>query len=146
MKSVRWRRVGTAYLMGAIFCGSLLLTAKTQLAGSSRELSGAFQPHLVVADTRHDFGDVVAGTVLRREFSLKNQGTSRVVIHATGGCCGNASAEPLIAAPGEEVKLPLSVSTAGHTGSLKRRFTVSTSDPARPQIVFELVATVIAEG
>ena len=100
-------------------------------------------PRIELITTRHDFGRVQVGSVLRKEFTVRNSGSQRVVLYGEGcGGCSGVALESIIIPPHGRVQIPVTVETAGHCGPLQQVMAFTTSDPQRSRIEFVLIAEV----
>ena len=145
MKPIRWRRVLFAYVAGTLILCGLLLAVQAYFLQPKATASADSGSQLVVEATRHDFGRVTGGVVLRHEFTMRNRGTTRIVLNQDGcGGCGDDTIDGyVIVPPGGQLQLPLTLETAGQSGSLRRVVTITTSDPHRPRIEFTLTAQIV---
>lgn len=131
----------------AVFVG-LHLAADPGLFRADPVASAQAGASIVVDTTRHDFGQVPAGPLLRHEFVISNRGDRRIVLNEVGcpGCGHNVMDDTVIVPPGGQWRMPVSLATTGRSGPLRRVVTITTSDPDRPQIEFTLSALVVADS
>lgn len=131
-------RLGWFLLLG------MLLTALLSACGG--------QPEITISDSVIDLGDVVNGTVLERELSVRNSGQADLIIEAVTTSCGctQATIEPTTLAPDGSGTLRIVFDSGAHgpelTGQLIRQIFIATNDPQQPEAVIELVANVLPSG
>ena len=84
-----------------------------------------------------NFGKVVPGQRLQGDFMVRNNGTRRLVLHRDGvSCCGQATTEPLVVAPGKTVDVPIDVLAPTQHGPFEQSLAFTTNDPDRPRFDF----------
>ncbi len=103
------------------------------------------------SDYSHDFGPVLArGQTLRHEFTLRNLNGKPLRIldaEALTPCCSEIERKTLPQAvpPGGEAKIAALFRTGNRTGAQRLIFVVTTDDPRRSTVEFELIATLVPE-
>lgn len=101
-------------------------------------------PILFFNDTQHDFGTVQEGNVVDYTFKFVNKGSGPLKISNVKTTCGCTTAlvSGELIAPGKEGTLDVKLDTKHRVGKLSRRITVSSNDPANPDMVLTIFADV----
>lgn len=96
-------------------------------------------PRIAVEPRRFDFGAVLPGKTLHKDFLLRNFGGAELRIEGVSTSCGCAAALPerRVVAPGGSVVLRVSVETRDDKGRVRRSVLVRSNDPKTP--VLEVV-------
>ena len=99
-----------------------------------KEVTGNNQPHLVIPDSVYNAGEVYESDEIVHLFTVKNTGTSELVIKdvKAGWGCIVANFDTAIA-PGQEGKVTLNIKTQNRKGALKESATVFSNDPLQPK-------------
>ncbi|MBU0994816.1 MAG: DUF1573 domain-containing protein [Proteobacteria bacterium] len=102
---------------------------------SSQETSEA-AAHVVVNEPRYEFGTVVEGTVVKKEYIIENKGNATLSILNVKTTCGCTTADySKQIAPGEKGNVTINGNTRGYAGkSFSKTITVFTSDPKQKEI------------
>ena len=118
-----------------------LVLAATAIAEESRG------PRIRVEPESFDFGKVLPGRTLRKEFRLRNLGDDALVIERISRSCGctAASIEVTALPPGESTPLRITVETRDASGTVEHEVLVRSNDPETPTLEIGLRATVVAE-
>ena len=105
-------------------------------------------PRIDVDQTVFDFGTVVEGATVTHSFVLMNTGDALLVIqqaHASCGCTATFLSKRTLA-PGESVPLETTLRTNGYGGrTISKTVTVNSNDPDNPELILNLVGTVLEE-
>ena len=106
-------------------------------------------PSIAVEESIYDFGWVIEGTTVKHTFLISNQGDSDLEILDVRAGCGCTTTElpftTLI--PGRVVELDVSLSTAGFGGStVGKSVIIRSNDPDRPELVLQLVGSVVPDA
>jgi rhodanese-related sulfurtransferase len=103
-------------------------------------------PSLAVSELVYNFGVVVEGEDVVRDFVLSNVGDEELVIlgvYPTCGCTTTALGKTQLA-PGEDVRLGVRLSTVGDGGrTVEKQISIETNDPENPRVVLYLRGTVV---
>lgn len=103
------------------------------------------QPQIEVVEVEHDFGKVTQGTVVTHSFTVKNRGTAplRILkVQSNCGCTSTFFTEEVL--PGAEGRVELRIDTASVAGgSHRKNATISSDDPAAPQLTLWMVGEVV---
>ena len=104
-------------------------------------------PALVVDNVTHDFGEVVQGNKITETFRFRNAGDEVLEISSLRSSCGCTAAllTSRRLAPGAMGELTLTFNSSGFRGSVQKRVTFSTNDPAHPSVGFALQGKVTPE-
>ena len=118
-----------------------LVLAATAIAEESRG------PRIRVEPESFDFGKVLPGRTLRKEFRLRNLGDDALVIERISRSCGctAAATEATALPPGESTPLRITVETRDASGTVEHEVLVRSNDPETPTLEIRLRATVVAE-
>jgi hypothetical protein len=105
----------------------------------------ATTPKVEAAVTRHDFGAVPPGTVVKKAFVIRNQGSAPLIIRRAD------ISEPNLRlrvsqeiAPGGATELELTWDTSRVTGDLQGQAVLHVNDPRMPRLSFTLVGVVVS--
>jgi len=84
-----------------------------------------------------------AGEVVRHVFTIRNNGNQSLLIADVRPSCVCTTASPGKAEvpPGESVALSVSIDTTGFEGLVARTVTVSSNDPANPDLILAIYVT-----
>ncbi|MEX2143738.1 MAG: DUF1573 domain-containing protein [Anaerolineales bacterium] len=120
-----------------------LLVAALFLAGC-----GAGDARIALEVTEFDFGDVPLGDVVTRELSVRNTGTSKLVIESISTSCGctTAAIDQTQIPPGSSTVLRVTFDSAAHgdvAGFYTRQVFLSTNDTEQEEITIEFTANVV---
>lgn len=99
-------------------------------------------PALQVEKSEIDAGEVLRGETARFCFVLKNAGRAPLEITAKPNCGCTVAKYDKIIAPGEQGKVEAEVRTAGMKGKVHKTITLSTNDPAQPELRLTLTLQV----
>jgi hypothetical protein len=104
-------------------------------------------PRIRVEPESFDFGKVLPGRTLRKEFRLRNLGDDALVIERISRSCGctAASTEVTDLPPGKSTPLRITVETRDAAGTVEHQVLVRSNDPETPILEIRLRATVVAE-
>jgi hypothetical protein len=126
------------FLLALGFLG-ILLTACT---GGS--------PNLILDMETIELGKVINGEIRTMEISLRNDGSTDLVIEGVSTSCGCTSAEisPSTISPGESALLTVSYDSGAHgpdeNGPVMRQIFIASNDPDQAEIEFRFTADVIS--
>lgn len=135
---LRWTVPGAIALF---VCAGLYLAAQGHVGDTEATAGPAAGSQLVVGESQHDFGSVAAGAVLRHDFTIRNRGTTRIVVNRDT-CCGSTDDYAILAAGGE-LQIPVELDTSGQPRGVVRRIeTFTTSDPGRPRLELTVTARI----
>jgi len=103
-------------------------------------------PRLVVEPPAFDFGTVVAGREIEKEFVIKNHGRALLAIDSvtTSCACAVAQGYARTVAPGRDTVLRARVTMPPGPGHIQRLVLIRTNDPTRPSFELKLDADVVA--
>jgi hypothetical protein len=125
---------------GAFVALALLLAATL----SAEEARG---PRIRVEPESFDFGRVLPGRTLRKEFRLRNLGDATLLIEGISKSCGctEANTEASTLAPGGATPLLVQLTTPRAAGEVEERVLLRSNDRETPLLEIRLEATVVAE-
>lgn len=101
-------------------------------------------PRIQFAGVQHDFGRVMAGTVVEHHYIFTNTGNATLTInnvHASCGCTALADWTREVP-PGGVGRIPVQFNSANLLGAILQTVTVSCNDPAQPTVALRVKATV----
>jgi hypothetical protein len=103
-------------------------------------------PRIRVEPDHFDFGRVIPGRTVRKEFRLRNLGDRELVIERISRSCGctEATAGAATLAPGGATSLLVELRTRRTPGEIKERVLLRSNDPETPVLEIRLGATVVA--
>lgn len=102
-------------------------------------------PKLDVTETRHDFGTVLPGTVVKKTFSIRNRGTAPLIIKRADISAPNLRLRVTQEiAPGATTELELAWDTSRVTGELEGQAVLHLNDPRTPRLAFTLAGIVVS--
>lgn len=127
-------------LIGSIPAYAAGPTAPAASAGS--------QPRIEAAAPSFDFGNVLEGTAVKHDFTIKNVGQGDLVIGQVQTSCGCtvAKSDKQRLHPGEQTDLPVTFDTRHEKGHASRRIDVYTNDPQTPDLALEIHGVVRRES
>jgi len=104
-------------------------------------------PRVRVEPESFDFGKVLPGRTLRKDFRLRNLGNDVLVIERVSKSCGctEATTDASTLEPGESTPLRVTVETRSASGRVQHEVLVRSNDPVSPALEIRLSATVVAE-
>ena len=105
----------------------------------------ALTPKAEVAETRHNFGAVTPGTVVKKTFVIRNQGSAPLVIRRADISAPNLRLRVTQEiAPGAVADLELAWDTSHVTGDLEGQAVLHVNDPRMPRLAFTLAGIVVS--
>jgi hypothetical protein len=127
-------------MRGVLVVLALLLA----MVSSAEEGQG---PRVRVEPASFDFGRVLPGRTLRKEFRLRNLGDDALIIERISKSCGctTAAADDSTLDPGQTTTLLVEVRTPAATGKIEHEVLVRSNDPETPALQIRLSAVVVAE-
>jgi hypothetical protein len=103
-------------------------------------------PRLALEPARFDFGDVLPGRRLTKEFTLRNVGSAELVIGKLSSSCACAAAllddKQRRLAPGHGAALRVTLRTPATGGRVAETVRVASNDPERPELELTITADV----
>lgn len=101
-------------------------------------------PKAVVELPLYDFGSALEGKLINHTFKIKNAGQGYLDIRGVKTSCGCTTGTPTKShiAPGEESAIEVAFDTHFQKGHQVRAITVSTNDPANPQVALTMQGNV----
>jgi hypothetical protein len=103
-------------------------------------------PRLAAEPERFDFGDVLPGRSLSKEFTLRNVGSAPLLIEKLASSCACTALllgeDARRLAPGRSAPLRVTLTTPAQEGPLLEKVQVSTNDPERSLVELEIAANV----
>ena len=126
----------------------LLLAVRAQAAATPSPMPTGPQPRIQAVNPVYDFGQVVEGTPVRHEFTVKNTGQAELIIGQVQSSCGCtvAQSDKKRLAPGEETQLPVTFDTSHERGHASRRIDVYTNDSATPDLALTVQGVIKVES
>lgn len=106
-------------------------------------------PNITLEEQNIDLGEVVNGETRTIEISLRNDGSSDLVIEAVTTSCGCTTAEvsPTTILPGESGLLLINFDSGAHgpdeNGPVMRQIFIASNDPDQAEIEFRFTADVV---
>jgi hypothetical protein len=122
-----------------------LLVALVVLLSTASVAEEPQGPRIRVEPESFDFGDVLPGRTVRREFRLRNVGDETLVIERISRSCGCTEASTGVSTlePGESTALVVRLRTPHAPGPVEEQVVVRSSDPETPLLEIRLAATVV---
>lgn len=125
-----FRRLGLAVVAGCLT--GLSLTAQPALPVAARAQPvppSGDGPQIEFLETKHEFGRVSAGEIIRQNFAFKNTGNRPLEIRSVQPSCGCTTAGEWskIVAPGQTGAIPIQLSTTNFKGPIHKTVTVVSS-------------------
>ncbi len=119
-----------------------LLLAGTALAGEPE--AAAHGALIRIEPAGFDFGAVLGGKTLRKEFRLRNVGDQDLVLQPVRTSCGCTVGKlaRTTLAPGESTSLLVTLATGAARGHIVKGVVVPSNDAATPLVEIKLQATV----
>ncbi len=115
--------------------------------GSSSAVAQEQRSRIVIPERTLDFGSVVQGDTVVRDFSVKNDGNAPLYIQRVVSACGctatNISKEQVN--PGDAATIRASFDTTGFSGQKTKTIRVFTSDLDEPSFVLSLKGTIVPD-
>ncbi len=105
-------------------------------------------PRIDMSVQNFDFGEVMDGDVIEKDFEFNNIGKSDLIIRKIKASCGCTTVEPAdkVIKPGKSSSVKASVKTSGFTGRIAKTITIITNDPVNPSVVIRMTATVLSKN
>lgn len=126
-------------ILGSLGATLLLLPVVTACSGA---------PVIEVSESTYDFGVVVEGDDITRDFVIRNIGDETleiVSVRTSCGCTTTALSGTEIAS-GSATRLGVRLSTAGSGGmEIERRIYIESTDPENPEIILYLIGTIVGK-
>jgi hypothetical protein len=127
--------------------GLMLLAAGLLLCGAARAEdsdAGARGPLIRVEPAGFDFGAVVPGKLLRKEFRLRNAGDRPLVLQRVRTSCGCTVGKlaRTTLEPGAATSLVVSLATGSSRGHIVKSVVVPSNDTKTPLLEIKIEATV----
>ena len=103
-------------------------------------------PKIVVSPEVFNFGKIVEGTVVNKEFEIKNIGNDTLKIEKVQASCGCTAASPKkkLLLPGETTTVLVSFDSANRKGNQKKHVYIFTNDPQNAEFRFSFLAEVVS--
>jgi hypothetical protein len=124
----------------------LTLAAGLLLSGAADppDRSAVQGPLIRVDPAGFDFGAVLPGKVLRKEFRLRNAGDQPLLLERVSTDCGCTVGKlsRTTLEPGGATSLLVSLTTPARRGRLLKRVTVHSNDQKAPRLLIKIQATV----
>lgn len=120
-----------------------VLLAGTLLFAQNKKAS-----KIVVTPGEFDFGKIVEGTVVTKDFEIKNAGNDTLIIKRVRASCGCTAASPDkdILLPGEKTTLKVSFNSANRSGKQKKHIYVFSNDPMFGEFRFTFYADIVSDN
>jgi hypothetical protein len=100
-------------------------------------------PKAVIESNVFDFGNANEGDVIKKDFKLKNDGKTDLLIRNVKASCGcTAVKNENIVKPGETIELKVEFNSKGKRGRQNKSITVITNDPVNPTLVLRIMGNV----
>ena len=99
-------------------------------------------PQMELTPKEFNFGDVWQGAPVKRDFTIKNTGSAELTLSTRSSCgCTVATKPKSPLPPGESTTFEISYDTK-RFGVAKKKVTVSTNDPAQPNVDIDVTGDV----
>ncbi|HRS54438.1 MAG TPA: DUF1573 domain-containing protein [Bacteroidales bacterium] len=94
-------------------------------------------PKIVFKNTKHNFGTIKEGEIVKYNYEFTNEGKSELIIRKTKASCGCTAISPnkTNLKPGESSQVGIEFNSKGRTGKQIKNVTVITNDPENPTII-----------
>lgn len=104
-------------------------------------------PVIGIEKESYDFGKVKLGAVVEYNYTITNNGKSKLIFRKVKASCGCTATQPekMEVAPGETTHIKAGFNTAGRLGQQHKTITVITNDPKRSNITLTLTGEVIKD-
>lgn len=104
-------------------------------------------PQISVVPEVFDFGKIVEGTVVTKEFKIKNLGDDTLKIEKVRASCGCTAANPkkTILLPGESTSIDVSFDSSNRAGKQKKHVYIFSNDPKYREYRFSFFAEVVKD-
>jgi hypothetical protein len=126
---------------------SLVLAAVLSFSGEGMARAEGMQPRIEAMPMTFDFGSIDEGVRSKAVYTLKNTGTSELVIFDVKPTCGctvaNLSSKKI--APGETATLEAIYDSHNASGAVRRFINIQTNDPKNQTFTLGIAANVIAK-
>jgi hypothetical protein len=101
-------------------------------------------PRIEFAETKHDFGRVESGRMVKHDFVFTNTGSALLEITNVRTSCGctTPGAWDRRVAPGKSGIIPVQFSSAGYGGPVTKMIVVFCNDPAQTNVTLRLEGTI----
>ena len=121
-------------LLLTLFLASTLLFAQETKA-----------PRISVSPELFDFGKIVEGTMVHKEFDIKNLGNDTLKIDKVRASCGCTAAQPqkTVLLPGEATTINVTFNSAHRSGKQRKYIYVFSNDPQNSEFRFTFFADVV---
>ncbi len=118
------------------------------LAQDAKKDASAKGPRIVVEPASFDFGKAVQNKTLQKEFSIRNFGTSDLVIDNVSTTCGCTAAllADKVVKPGSTTPLRVALETRTYTGKVERKVLIRSNDPETNLAEVKVEVTVVPGG
>ena len=105
---------------------------------SEKQLKKA--PKIVVNNSTYDFGKVKAGTMIKFNFVINNEGKQELIIRKVKASCGCTATKPAAThvKKGKSTEIAVEFNTSGRRGRQHKTITIITNDPINPQIILNV--------
>jgi hypothetical protein len=124
-----------------------VVAAALLLSGAAKdEIPAGAAPAIRVEPAGFDFGSVLPGKELRKEFRLRNAGDQDLVLQPVRTSCGCTAGKlaRTTLGPGESTALSVTLKTGMGRGHLVKSVLVPSNDPKTPLLEIKIQATVEA--
>lgn len=123
---------------------SVAKTESPTTSGAATAIAKTPAPKIQFAETEFAMGNIIAGTVVRHDFTLTNTGTAPLVIMDVNPSCGCTTIEhwPTRLEPGQTGAIQVRFDSTDFHGEVAKWIGVTSNDPAQPQAVLTLTATI----
>jgi hypothetical protein len=105
-------------------------------------------PEIALETSLLELGDMPNGEIAERQVTVRNDGSTPLVVDTVTTTCGctTASLTPMTIPPGESGVLTIAFDSGAHgpdlRGAIMRRVILITNDPAQPEALVDLTATI----
>jgi len=104
-------------------------------------------PKISIEPDEFDFGKIVEGTVVNKEFKITNKGNDVLKIEKVRASCGCTAASPKKneLKPGESTTIDVAFNSANRAGKQKKHVYVFSNDPDKAEYRFTFFAEVVKD-
>ncbi|MEW6363847.1 MAG: DUF1573 domain-containing protein [Acidobacteriota bacterium] len=123
----------------------IALSVPTMAWGQTGDVAAGPKPVIYCAQPKFDFGNLIQGKSVEHTFVLQNKGDATLKIMSVNPSCGCTAAlvSQNAVEPGQTSEIKAKFDSGRFRGPVHKTISVSSNDPASPQITLELTGTVV---
>lgn len=132
----------------SILVALLAASGAASVAALDAPATPAPAPRITVEPAAFDFGTVLAGRTVDKEFVIRNFGSAELTLSSVTTTCGCTVAEGYAKSikPGASTPLRVSLAVGDRPGRVQKAVLVKSNDPAKPNLEIKVEATVQARA